>query len=108
MELLNLRIVHLIYITLYRTQDSKKCNVEFGAIWTHETININTFEKTHSLQQLGHGLSALAPWLCIPKLGSHMIPFSCSHGEADLNKMELTVVQQLCVVTSCSEKKADS
>ena len=30
------------------------------------------------------------------KLGSHVFPLTRSHGEADVNKMEISVVQKTC------------
>lgn len=43
--------VHQIYFTLGRlvAEDVRKCRVEFDAIWTFGTLNINTFGNRNGL-----------------------------------------------------------
>ena len=77
--------------------DPRKPGVEFGAIWTRDVFNkknLGINSEYHSVQRRWCGFNSLASWHC-----SHAIPLSWSHGEADVNKMEITVVQQLAEVT---------
>lgn len=39
------------------------------------------------------------------KLGSHVVPLKWSLGKADVNKMEISVLQQFAVVARCEKKK---
>ena len=73
-------------------------------------FNINRMNSKHcSMQRRGGGgggcFSVLALWLCRLKLASTLIFLTWSHGEADVNKMEISVMQQLAVVNHCSDKK---
>lgn len=92
------RAVHQIDFTLvcrFPAEDpSKCCGRDNGAISACNTFRINTF--CICAQQWGVcGFSVLASWLCRLKLGSHLVP-------------RAWVVQQLPVVTHCSEKNSKS
>ena len=86
-------------------RSQRKYSFTFGA---NRTFNIYTSwinSRQSLLQHQGRGLSALASWLCRLKPGSHVIPLTWSHGEADVNKTEVSVVQQLAVEMHCGGKK---
>lgn len=85
---------HLINLTLgkFVAGDPRKYSVEVGAIRLWDKFSINTFwinGKRRSSQQWGCGFMALQTEVQ-------------SHGEADMNEMDISMVQQFVLVTSCS------
>ena len=63
---------------------------------TCDTFNISTF-------WMNNGHHSCRAWM-----DSHLIPLMGSHGEADVNSMKISVVQQPAVVICCSEQRNKS
>ena len=70
------------------TLHPRKCSVKFGAIWTRDTPNINNPEK----QQIPH-CEAAGAWLqrsgSVAPQTEAWLTLMWSHGEVDINKMEI-------------------
>lgn len=103
----------LLSITLGRfvVNNQRKWGVEFGAIWTPDNILVfiqysyilNKQQKTLRATAAG-GFGSSASWLCRMMLGSLIIILTWSCGEADVNQMKISIVQQLALLIRCKKK----